>query len=131
MILKENKDQISKNELEENGTLKSKNKLDQLKTMIVKYSLESTAQGYPKIFESKILLVKLIWILIFLGSSGGTAYFVVKGIIDYFQYEVVTKIRVISEVPSVFPTVTICDNNAFTSVASDMLIKNISYNIYN
>ena len=108
----------------------AKSKLDELKSMLVDYSLTSTAQGCQKIFQAKSIKAKLIWVIVFLGSFGGTAFFESKGLIDYLQYEVVSKTRVFKEIPSVFPAVTICDNNAFTSKSAQDLIKNISMRTY-
>jgi hypothetical protein len=59
--------------------------------------------------------VQAIWLLILLGSTGATFYFISKSVIDYLKYEVVSQTNVVSENPTDFPTVTFCDNNPFTT----------------
>ena len=54
----------------------AKSKLDELKSMFVDYSLTSTAQGCQKIFQAKSIKAKIIWVIVFLGSFSGTAFFV-------------------------------------------------------
>ena len=50
----------------------------------------------------------------FLLVSGAIcSYLVYETALDYLDYEVVTKIRYIRENASIFPTVTICNQNAF------------------
>lgn len=46
--------------------------------------------------------------------------------IGYFKYEVVAQTEIVNERPMVFPTVTICNNNPFTSLVAQTLIKNVS-----
>jgi hypothetical protein len=46
----------------------------------------------------------------------------VKGILDYFEFGVVTKIRVISQKSIDFPTITICDASIFTTKEAENLL---------
>ena len=51
--------------------------------------------------------------------------------IDYFQYELISKIQVINEKPAIFPGVTICNINPFSSMQSQMLIEKKFLQVYN
>lgn len=73
---------------------------------------ESTALGVPKIFRSKRIFLKLYWLFFFLFGSFATLFFIQDYIINYLQYEVVTKIESIYQQPMTFPTVSFCAKNS-------------------
>ena len=82
---------------------------------------------YTKILEYKTnFKAQLIWIFILLGSTGATFYFIIRSIIDFFDYDVVTKTSVINQKTTPFPTVTFCDSNPFTSLESQTLMESIA-----
>ena len=90
------------------------------------WSLLTKFDGFSKIFEYRKWYSKLIWILLFATFTGFTTWLVVKNITDYYTHEVNSKIEVITERPTLFPAVTVCDNDAFTSVNAQTLIQNIT-----
>ena len=103
---------------------KSKNKKhEHAKVLIAQWSLLTTFHCYPKIFQDKNIVLKLIWTFIFVAFSVLTAWLVIKAMIDYFQYELTSKIQVINEKPTFFPAVTICNTNAFSSLQAQHLIE--------
>lgn len=53
-------------------------------------------------------MLRIIWIVCFLGSTGFCAFMIYGAISDYFEYQVVTVIKTLGENPAAFPTVTIC-----------------------
>ena len=59
----------------------------------------------------------------FLASTAGCAYLLYLSVISYLSYNVVTKISVYDELPSQFPTVTICNRYPFGSVNSTEFIQ--------
>ena len=79
------------------------------KSVFTEWSLQTTCQCYPKIFQTDNNLLKVTWALVFLTFSGVTAWLTIKCLVDYLEYDVVSKIRVFSEKPVEFPTVTVCD----------------------
>jgi hypothetical protein len=115
--------------------------LSNLKTLLVEWSLLSTFHCYPKIFQTKNIHAKLTWSLLFILFSCLTFWLVVKGILDYVEFDVVSKIRVISQQSITFPTITICDANPFTSkeaehfIRDTLLLENVTisrlYTLYN
>jgi hypothetical protein len=68
----------------------------------------STIHALPNIARSDNLLIKAMWLVCFLGSAGFCVFLIVESIQDYLQYDVVTKISSVYEMPAPFPTVTIC-----------------------
>ena len=87
------------------------------------WSIRSHIDFLPKIFETSNGALRFIWLFIFAGFSGVTAWLVIKNIIDYAQYECVSKIEIINERPSEFPTVTICDYNPLSTKAAQSLVQ--------
>ena len=87
-----------------------------LKEIFLDWSKSVDINVYAKMLEySPNYKVQAIWLIILLGSTGGTFYFISKSVIDYLKYDVVSQTTVINEFPIVFPTVTFCDNNPLST----------------
>jgi membrane-associated HD superfamily phosphohydrolase len=95
-------------------------KLARIKKAFLDWSNTFTAQCYPKIFQKNTnKYLQLTWSLIFILFSGLTSLFVVLGIVDYLEFEVVTKIRIHTGKQIIFPIITLCNANPFTSKKSN------------
>ena len=57
--------------------------------------------------------------------SAATVWLVTTNFIGYYQFEVVTQTEIINERPTEFPTVTICNNNPFTTKIAQDLVRNV------
>jgi hypothetical protein len=66
----------------------------------------TTSHGIDKVFDSPFFLLQVLWLLAFIVSTGGCAYFLYLSFAEFFNYKVVTTIKVVSETPTLFPTVT-------------------------
>lgn len=88
----------------------------------------TTIHGIDKIFTPRHSVLKIIWIVFFLASTGGCAYFIANSIIEYLRFEVVTKIQVFYEKPQLFPTVAVCNSNLFPSNESVTIAKQLLAN---
>ncbi|RNA38831.1 amiloride-sensitive sodium channel subunit gamma-like [Brachionus plicatilis] len=86
-----------------------------IKKIIKESILSSTGHGFPNIIRSEKWPFKILWILSTLVSIGLCSLLIIQSILLYFSYEVTTKIRVISEFKSEFPTITVCNINFFTT----------------
>ena len=100
-------------------------KLSSFKKTLSEWSLVCTFHCYPKIFQYEHKVAKIFWSVLFLVFSGFTAYLVVKGLQDYFEYEVVSKIRIVNEAALTFPTVTVCDSDPFTTKQAGAFLKDM------
>ena len=83
----------------------------------------STSHGLPNIARTDSKILKLLWTLSFLGSSAGCAYLLYLSVSGYLNYDVVTKITVYDELPSQFPTITICNSYPFGSANSTSFLE--------
>lgn len=96
-----------------------------LKRIAVKHLKLSTAHAIPNITRSPKLVVKLVWAFFLLASLGGCGFLMGLKIIEYFSFDVSTKIRELNEFPSVFPTISICNLNPFTSQYAIEFLRNV------
>ena len=89
----------------------NQNKMSKAKEIIFAWSQSVDINCYTKMMDYRPnYKIQFIWLIILLGSTGATFYFIAKSLIDYFGYEVVSKTNVVYEIPTQFPTVTFCDN---------------------
>ena len=106
------------------------NKLDSdtyIQDKVKEVLYNSAAQGSIKIILSKNISIKILWTICLLATISICSYMVVEGVFAYFNYDVTTKIRYISEIPTRFPTVTICNKHRFSSwQAYDFLTSKIN-----
>ena len=86
----------------------------------------STSHGLPNIVRTNRLSIKLLWTICLLASVGACIYMVYKSVNDYYSYGVVTQIQVINENSPLFPTITICNINPFSSIYGQNLIEKVT-----
>ena len=88
---------------------------------ILKKSVMSNAGYAVERFARKtnFMFVRLMWLLSLILTSGVCFYLISKTVTNYLNYEVVTKINVVNEEPSIFPTLTLCNIDPFESNYSD------------
>ena len=89
----------------------------------------STGQGLVKVLSSKYKTVRVIWFFTLLTSSSMCFFLITENVLNYFKYEVNTKTRKITQIPSPFPTIILCSKNMFqTDFALDFVKKVIKNN---
>jgi hypothetical protein len=86
----------------------------------------SLCQAIIKIIFSPHLIVKLFLILFVLVTSGLASYLAIESIMNYFTYGVTTTSRTVYEAPTLFPKVTFCNANKFTTKYSRKFFQNHS-----
>ena len=110
--------------------LKQKNS-SKLREIFLEWSKRSSVDCYGKIFEYETHSVRVVWLFIFVASVSFTAFIVNNTIMEYFDHEVVSQIRVVYEKPVEFPAVTICNNNPFTTKeAREIFLQNYYVPMY-
>ncbi|RMZ94730.1 acid-sensing ion channel 1 isoform X2, partial [Brachionus plicatilis] len=85
--------------------------------------ISSTCHGIPNIFKSTRLALQLLWVACSLLSAAGCCFLIFQNISKYLKFEVTTKIRVKNEYTTLFPAVTICNINFFTSETSAQFLS--------
>ena len=105
-----------------------------MRTKFVAWSRTVTYHCYPKIFKPEAsCTARIIWLLVFVCFSSSTGLILISNILAYYQFNVVSTIQVVSESPTLYPKVTICDSNPFTTKEAELLISDIitdiNYNV--
>jgi hypothetical protein len=75
--------------------------------------------------SSNSKLAKISSFVCFLLSISVCAFMAYNSIRDYLEFDVITQIKVSEEMPTLFPTVTICNVNPFLSENASSLLKGI------
>ena len=88
-------------------------KLSEINNAVIALTSDSTIHGLPRVFKSKLTIVKLIWLACFVCSGCICAYASLKTIQSYFDYQVITNIQTFKEKPAMFPAITLCNLNQF------------------
>jgi hypothetical protein len=93
----------------------------------------STLHGVPNIVRTERIILKLIWTIAFIASACTCSYMVMKTLVTYLEFEVVTKINVANEMPAVFPMVSVCNIHPFNTNHSFEFMRDLfkKYNIEN
>jgi hypothetical protein len=105
-------------------------KSDHIKHILVKWSADAPFQCYPKIFETKNVTLKIVWLLLFILLTCLTGLILSKNIMEYVERQVVTQIEILNEIEPEFPCVTICDTNMFPTEYAESLLKRIAKETY-
>ena len=92
----------------------------------------SEIRWLSKIISRKNKLIKMTWLLLHIFLASACCIYVFRSISDYFDNQVFTKTTVTNQIPSEFPTITICQrlednlNNFFKKNKQEL--KNLSLN---
>jgi hypothetical protein len=103
-------------------------KLSLLLDTFVQWSSSCDNNCYTKVFEYKSVVARILWLFILCASTFFTFYLIDMSIVNYYNYEVVTQIQVNTDtaMTTIFPAITLCDNNPFTNQEGQDLFFNIS-----
>ena len=102
----------------------SKSKRAKLKEIFLAWSLEADINGYNKIFAYQSnAWAMLFWVCILITSICLTFYIIASSIVTYLNYDVVSQTSLVYEVPALFPAVTFCLYDPFTSQQAEQLLE--------
>ena len=92
----------------------------------------STSHGIPNIMRTTRVSIKILWTICFVAAVCVCSIMVFKSVNDYFDYETISKIEYITEIPTKFPTFSFCNINPFTTAESEsfllQILESIDYN---
>ena len=105
----------------------TKVKLLEAKATFLSWSETVDINCYSKVFDyKKNHIAQLVWLTIFLCSTGATLFVITKSVSDFLNYDVVSLTEIVYERPSTFPTVTFCDNNPLSTKEAERLMQRVS-----
>ena len=99
---------------------------EDVKNLFNEHLLNTSFHGLPNITRARYKLQRSFWIFFTLVSTFLCAILVQQSIFDYFAHEVVTNIRSYQENEILFPTVTICTYNMFTTDYAFEFLSNVT-----
>jgi hypothetical protein len=88
---------------------------NKLKLIIEDCAGRCSIHGVINIKENKSYFFKISWLVLMLGSFGFCCYLVINSIMSYLEYDVTTKIKIMTQIPIKFPIVKICDLNFYST----------------
>jgi hypothetical protein len=108
-----------------------KQRQDELIKNAIKESLyNSISQACIKIVHTPFRLVQLYLIVTILLVASVCSFLVVQSILTYFSYDVTTMTRHLYETPTLFPQVTICNTNIFTTSEAVEFLRQVNREFY-
>ena len=76
---------------------------------------KTTGHAMANIIETNLYSLKAIWLISWVIGFACTVYFITLAFIAYFNYSVVSRSEIINERPMLFPKVTFCNIDPFSS----------------
>jgi hypothetical protein len=101
-----------------------------IKSLIKESLYNSLAQSVIKILETPIFTLKVFLTLCVISSSGLCSFMIIELIMSFFSFGVSTTSRTLYETPALFPKITICNINPFTTQYAMEFLKQINREIY-
>ena len=100
-------------------------KIKLIKKAFIDTVLSSTSHGIPNIFRSNKTFFKVMWTILFILCFAVCCLSILVSVITYLKWDVVTSIDYISEIPTKFPAISLCNLNPFITDYAINLTTNI------
>jgi hypothetical protein len=102
-----------------------KPKIEQIIEKSIELALSSSFIGLPNIFRTDKIFLRIMWIFLFLISSGATIYTIFKAVNNYLAYDKITNIYVFNQKQAEFPAVTfyILRNSKFNISIKEIICR--------
>ncbi|CAF0748556.1 unnamed protein product [Brachionus calyciflorus] len=97
----------------ENQEIKKTKKRKAILEIITQWALSTTAHGFGNIARAESIILKIIWSVFLITSIAYCTYQIVLFIIQFAQFNVITSSKIVYEEPTNFPSVVICNLNAY------------------
>lgn len=80
-------------------------KADEIKSHLYRIVIESSSHGLPNVFKSQNWCIKAMWLIFLLASTAICAMSICSHFAAFYEFNVVTRIKVLHENPTNFPMV--------------------------
>ncbi len=102
--------------------------LSRFKSKIRLKVINSSLHGLPQIFHAHQCLAKVTWALCWLFGAALTTTLILNSVREYFKYNITTKSHIHDTYRLIFPRVTICNLDPFTTNASVAFLATLARN---
>ena len=89
---------------------------------------KTTGHAMANIVGTDIVILKIIWLIAWLIGLGLTIFLITQSLIDYYSYQVVSQSKIVNQRPMLFPKVTFCNIDPFSSNYSVTYLANVIRN---
>jgi hypothetical protein len=117
---------LNKNEMSEKASVNTSKHCEHeeslLKT-ITDWGTHSSAHGVASMSRKSSLFAKIFWVIVMTASWSYMGYLVTKTFVEYFDYKYDSGIEIITERPTTFPAIDICNLSPYQTVLNDTLNK--------
>ncbi|RNA31126.1 FMRFamide-activated amiloride-sensitive sodium channel isoform X1, partial [Brachionus plicatilis] len=90
-----------------------------MKKCVKEWLENSSSHGFSNMIRADSWMIKIVWLILVFIFMAYCIFTVISIIMTYFKYEVVVSYKIISDSPSPFPAITICNLNTF-DVSNDL-----------
>jgi len=112
-------------------------KLENIIEKITEICSVSTIHGIPNFLKSQRFLIKSIWLISTLISTGVCLWFTCDSILNYYEYPITTSINIKYQSPTPFPTISMCSKywadpniyNSKTNIKETIISCNLFWTI--
>ena len=117
---------VKKTETKQRKALLRQKHAELIKALIKEALYNSVAQAIIKAFQTPHVVLKLFLFACILFSGTITSYLIAQSILTYLSYGVSTTSRTLYETSAVFPKITVCNRNQFTTPFAFEFLRNLS-----
>lgn len=121
-------DEKNKNNLKIKTTFHRNEKF--LNSLLKEHLTNEMFSSIVHFFNTPCLMLKIFLLMFNFLAVGLASYTTIKLILSYLEYGVTSTIRTVYETPAVFPKVSICNVNPFTSKFGYEFLRNITINTF-
>lgn len=107
------------------------NKIEQTFLIFLQWSKELGIHGYPSIFRTNNKLLKLVWTLSFITAILACSYLNIQSLIQYFEYQVNSRIQTVYETSMAMPGFSICTSGTLRSPQGQRFVNEFYKSKYN
>ena len=100
--------------------------LASFKMIITEWFLSSTAHALPNIFRTGNILLKIIWLCCFLASATYCVISIIKTLNDFYTYPSYISTKIIQEIPTQFPAISICNMKSVNKTRSQSYLDSLN-----
>ena len=86
----------------------NKSKFNNIREKFIEWSLSSTSHGFPNIFRTSKMPIRIMWLVFLTISISLCSYLIMESIFEYLEHDVITKIREIAQEKLEYPALSIC-----------------------
>ena len=98
---------------------------------LTRETLESSSiHAIPNIVRNRFYIIKFVWFLFFLASVSSCGWFMYKTIVEYLNYETVSKTEIKYQPMLKFPIVSVCNLNMFNTDEENKFVYSLYQNEY-